>query len=198
MMIKKVPKRTVLFNSRELKDFYHLLISKEIYKGSYTAEFEISTIDSDESADYALYLDNLQVIHYGNAFGLLGTSSIPKGSPRDLFTMLVYGTRISFMIGLLTAVFSVLIGLFVGLVSGYMGGVVDEGLMRFADFLLVVLRFAAFLFAVFLLAVFLFAVLRLAVFLFAVFLLVVLRVAFLAMIITSFMDLERRNWFLKV
>jgi peptide/nickel transport system permease protein len=114
-----------------------LLTSVFTQTGDYTAEFEISIVDLDASADYTLKIDNLQVIHYGKAFGLLGTSSIPKGSPRDLFTMLVHGTRISFMIGILTAIFSVLIGLFVGLVAGYMRGLVDEGLMRFADFLLV-------------------------------------------------------------
>ena len=105
--------------------------------GNYTVEFVFELADDSESADYTLYIDNLQIIQYGRAFGLLGTSSIPKGSPRDLFTMLIYGTRISFMIGLLTAIFSVLIGLFVGLLAGYLRGLVDEGLMRFADFLLV-------------------------------------------------------------
>lgn len=105
--------------------------------GNYTVEFVFEMTDLSESADYTLYIDDLQIIQYGRAFGLLGTSSIPKATPRDLYTMLIYGTRISFMIGLLTAIFSVLIGLFVGLVAGYLRGLVDEGLMRFADFLLV-------------------------------------------------------------
>lgn len=106
--------------------------------GNYTIEFVITFTDTGESgADLTIYVDNLQMLLYGKAFGLLGTSSWPEASPRDLFTMLIYGTRISFMIGILTAVFSVLIGLVVGLVSGYVGGIVDEGLMRFADFLLV-------------------------------------------------------------
>lgn len=118
----------------EVSDLLNIIFTKA---GNYTAEFVISIIDSGENADYTLYLDNLQVVHYGKAFGILGTSSVPKGSPRDLFTMLLYGTQISFMIGLLTAIFSVLIGLFVGLVAGYMRGLIDEGLMRFADFLLV-------------------------------------------------------------
>jgi len=105
--------------------------------GNYTVEFVFEMADVGESANYTLYVDNLQIIQYGRAFGLLGTSSIPKATPRDLFTMLVYGTRISFMIGLLTAIFSVIIGLFVGLLAGYLRGLTDEVLMRFADFLLV-------------------------------------------------------------
>jgi len=106
--------------------------------GNYTYEFVLSIFDEGNGGtDVIVYVDNLQLILYGEAFGLLGTSSVPEASPRDLFTMLIYGTRISFMIGILTAVFSVLIGLVVGLVAGYVRGIVDEGLMRFADFLLV-------------------------------------------------------------
>lgn len=106
--------------------------------GNYTLEFIVTIADQMEGdMDVTIYVDNLQLVLYGKTFGLLGTSQIPATTPRDLFTMLVYGTRISFMIGLLTAIFSVLIGLFVGLVSGYVRGFVDEGLMRFADFLLV-------------------------------------------------------------
>lgn len=106
--------------------------------GKYTWEFIIHIADSQLGAkDVTVLMDNTEVILYGGAFGLLGTSAIPKPTPRDLFTMLIYGTRISFMIGLLTAIFSVMIGLFVGLVSGYVRGLVDEVLMRFADFLMV-------------------------------------------------------------
>lgn len=115
-------------------------VEAEIFtnQGNYTAEFVFSLIDpGDGDIDVTVYVDNLQMILYGESYGLLGTTSIPQGYPRDLFTMLVHGTRISFMIGLLTAFFSVLIGLVVGLVSGYVRGIVDEGLMRFADFLMV-------------------------------------------------------------
>jgi ABC-type dipeptide/oligopeptide/nickel transport system permease subunit len=83
-----------------------------------------------------LYLDNVAFIIYGNAFGILGTDNNPQ-LPRDIFSLLIYGSRVSLFIGVLSAIFSTLIGLFVGLVAGYVGGVVDEGLMRFADLLLV-------------------------------------------------------------
>jgi peptide/nickel transport system permease protein len=116
-------------------------IEEDIFTGSgnYTHQITLTITDDREgsNADVTVYVDNVQSLLYGKAFGLLGTSSIPLSSPRDLFTMLLYGTRISFMIGLLTAILSVAIGLAVGLVSGYVRGLVDEGLMRFADFLLV-------------------------------------------------------------
>lgn len=105
--------------------------------GIYTYEFVLTIFDTgDGELDFTTKVDNLQMILYGEAFGILGTDA-NENSPRDLFTMLLYGTRISFLIGLLTAFFGVLIGLAVGLVAGYVGGLVDEALMRFSDFLLV-------------------------------------------------------------
>jgi len=81
-----------------------------------------------------LYLDDIQLIIYGNSFGLLGTDYMG----RDIFTQLIVGTRISFIIGIVAAVLSVGIGLVYGLTSAYMGGVVDEVMMRFNDLLLVI------------------------------------------------------------
>jgi len=106
--------------------------------GNYTYEFELTILDEkqEEEKDLTIYLDNVDMILYGNAFGFLGTDNEER-TPRDLFTRLIHGTRISFAIGLLTAFFSILIGLVVGLVAGYCGGAVDELLMRFADFMLV-------------------------------------------------------------
>jgi ABC-type dipeptide/oligopeptide/nickel transport system permease subunit len=107
--------------------------------GNYSYRLTMTLIDTaTDNVDITVLIDNPQLLLYGKAFGLLGTTYVPDASPRDIFTMLVYGTRISFLIGTLTAVFSVLIGLSVGLVAGYVRGAVDELLMRFADFLLVI------------------------------------------------------------
>jgi ABC-type dipeptide/oligopeptide/nickel transport system permease subunit len=84
-----------------------------------------------------LYLDNVQCIIYGNSFGLLGTDNGSPFPPRDIFSTLVFGTRVSLIVGILSALFSTVIGLFLGLISGYVGGFVDESIMRFADLLLV-------------------------------------------------------------
>jgi len=92
--------------------------------------------NADEEKEERIYLDNLQMILYGEAYGLLGTDA-DRSTPRDLFAMLIHGTRISFMVGFLAAVFSVLIGLAAGLVSGFVGGLIDEAIMRIADLLLV-------------------------------------------------------------
>jgi len=83
-----------------------------------------------------VYIDNFNCILYGNAFGLLGTDGTAE-YPRDLFSALLYGSRVSLLVGLLTAILSTLIGLVAGLVSGYVSGIVDETIMRVADLLLV-------------------------------------------------------------
>lgn len=87
----------------------------------------------DKIKDATLYIDNLRIILYGKTFGLLGTDHLA----RDIYAQLAYGARISLIIGIGTAVISVLIGLIVGLVAGFLGGAVDESLMRFADMLMV-------------------------------------------------------------
>lgn len=52
---------------------------------------------------------------------------------RDILSRLIYGTRITFYIALLTAAIVAPVGLLIGTVAGYFGGVVDAVLMRVVD-----------------------------------------------------------------
>jgi len=58
------------------------------------------------------------------------------GNVRDEFSRLLYGTRVSLMIGLSTVTFAIIIGTILGALSGYFGGWVDNVIMRFMDVLL--------------------------------------------------------------
>ncbi len=60
---------------------------------------------------------------------LLGTD--PLG--RDILSQLMYSTRTEFLLGLLAAIVTVVIGTTVGAIAAYYGGVIDTLLMRFAD-----------------------------------------------------------------
>ncbi|MDR0648145.1 MAG: ABC transporter permease [Synergistaceae bacterium] len=55
---------------------------------------------------------------------------------RDQFVRLIYGARISIMIGLLPTTISMVLGAVLGLTAGYFGGKVDFWIMRFADIVL--------------------------------------------------------------
>ena len=59
------------------------------------------------------------------------------GNARDLYTRVIYGTRISLVIGFLTVGIAILIGSFLGAIAGFMGGRVDTLIMRLMDVLLV-------------------------------------------------------------
>ena len=52
---------------------------------------------------------------------------------RDILSRMIYGARISLLIGVVVVGLAASVGTFVGLVAGYAGGWLDEGLMRLTD-----------------------------------------------------------------
>jgi peptide/nickel transport system permease protein len=52
---------------------------------------------------------------------------------RDILSRLIYGARISLVIGVVVVALAGIFGTFIGLVAGYAGGLVDEGLMRLTE-----------------------------------------------------------------
>lgn len=51
----------------------------------------------------------------------------------DIYYGVIWGTRVAFYVGLTVVGISMVIGIVLGAISGYYGGVVDEALMRFTD-----------------------------------------------------------------
>ncbi|MFS2175917.1 ABC transporter permease [Rhizobium pisi] len=77
-------------------------------------------------------LRNARLLPPGTSGFLLGTDD----QGRDIFSRLIYGSRLTLLVVGLVAIISAPIGLIVGTVSGYAGGWVDATLMRITDIFL--------------------------------------------------------------
>ncbi len=56
---------------------------------------------------------------------------------RDLFSQLLAGARVAFMVGVSAAFMSIFLGTLIGMIAGYMGKAIDTFLMRLADMIMV-------------------------------------------------------------
>ena len=68
---------------------------------------------------------------------LLGTDELG----RDVLSRIFYGAQVSIIVCLLAAAFASSVGLIIGMFSGYFGGIIDDLLMRFTDWVLILPRF---------------------------------------------------------
>jgi peptide/nickel transport system permease protein len=96
--------------------------------------FDISTLVLSDAQLPPAWLPN------GSSKYLLGTDD----QGRDILSVLMYGARVSLVVGVVSVLLSVLIGVALGLLAGYVGGWVDAFLMRLCD---VMLSFPAILIA---------------------------------------------------
>lgn len=73
------------------------------------------------------------------------TDGLPLGTDtlgRDVLAGLVYGARVSLLVGLVSTVMALLIGVPLGALAGFYGKWVDEGAMRFTEFFQTIPNFA--------------------------------------------------------
>jgi peptide/nickel transport system permease protein len=82
--------------------------------------------------------DKLNLIHRltppswdpaGSSKHLLGTDQLG----RDLLSRIIYGARVSLLVGFLSVITSGVLGTLLGLIAGYYGGILDTVIMRITD-----------------------------------------------------------------
>lgn len=83
----------------------------------------------------------------GSMEHILGTDNLG----RDILSRILYGSQISILVGVMSVVVAGFIGITIGLISGYFGGIVDNILMRLVDSFLAI---PTILFALVILAIF--------------------------------------------
>lgn len=96
-----------------------ILINPTPMKGEYRFKLTAALIGYGEIKD-------MRLVVAGRAYGILGTDS----SKRDVWSGLIAGTKWALLIGLLTSLVSVIIGVLYGVASAYFGGIIDSILMR--------------------------------------------------------------------
>ena len=85
--------------------------------------FDLAGVDLLDSLKPPAWVDGGGINH------LFGTDD----QGRDVFSTILYGSRVSLLVGFLSVLMAMLIGVAVGLIAGYTGGWVDSVLMRIAD-----------------------------------------------------------------
>jgi len=88
-----------------------------------TNPYDLTSIDLMDSELPPSWLED------GDARFVLGTDD----QGRDIFSTILYGSRLSITIGFLAVAVQLLLGIVIGLSAGYFGGRIDSFLMRFAD-----------------------------------------------------------------
>ena len=85
--------------------------------------FDLASIDIMDASLPPAWLEG------GDGRFVLGTDD----QGRDILSTIIFGARISLLVGLASVIFSIILGVGLGLVSGYVGGRFDAFVMRVAD-----------------------------------------------------------------
>lgn len=87
------------------------------------APYEPTQINTDKLLTPPVWIEGGSFTH------ILGTDHLG----RDILSRIIYGSRISLLVGVVSVIFAGVVGVIFGLLSGYFGGITDSFFMRLAD-----------------------------------------------------------------
>lgn len=85
--------------------------------------YDLASVNLMDATDPPVWL------HGGSWVYVLGTDN----QGRDVLSTIIYGTRLSLLVGVLAVVAALILGVALGLVAGWSGGIVETMIMRVAD-----------------------------------------------------------------
>jgi peptide/nickel transport system permease protein len=136
-------KASTVFSDTENKLAYRTVGNTKAKKGMTTIEFMVAPVsirDVDATPKQEIdmttkdkvtdYLSNMKLTN--DKYFALGTDS----DGRDSLSRLIWGAQVSLEVGMLAVGFATVIGVLLGLLSGFFGGWVDMVIMRFTDIMM--------------------------------------------------------------
>lgn len=118
-----------------IKDLTQSLIrnKRALFGLGFILSLILIAVFADQIAPFTMTEQNLaNALQKPGGSHLFGTDELG----RDVFSRVVYGSRVSLIIGVSSVTIALVIGGFMGLVAGYYGGKIDGFIMRFTDVLL--------------------------------------------------------------
>lgn len=119
---------------KTVQQFFHLLVGHSMGRiGALLITFVLiaalfapylGTVDPQASGQREDILNSPSTEHW------LGTDDLG----RDVWSQIIFGSRVSLAIGLITAFVTVVTGTLIGLIAGYYGGLIEEVLVKIIDF----------------------------------------------------------------
>lgn len=119
-------------SSFEFDEFYNRVYKEDLSK-PYSIKF---LVKGDEHKILGLFKTEYHLFGVDKPARIYLMGADSRG--RDLFSRLLYGSRVSLSIGLIGVAVSLLLGTLVGGISGYFGGKIDNVLMRFCEMIMMI------------------------------------------------------------